>query len=139
MTRTHQGSVCWLCFAIHNYNYSGRTNRLYYAQAQIVRHSCAGAPSETDMKMMSCGLALYSQSFPFYLLRCYKNPVLRAATLRELNEDCGRLRLGPYKDRARAIIHTRRRLEPKIVRSLGTLFTVGMAGKKRACLYEAVA
>lgn len=46
---------------------------------------------------------------PFlYLSRCYKNPVLRAATLRELNGYCGELRLGPYKDRARAIIHTQR-------------------------------
>lgn len=91
------------------------------------------------MKMMSCVLALHSQSFPFYLLRCYKNPVLRAATLRVLNEDCGRLRLGPYKDRARAIIRTRGRREPKLVRSLGTLFTVGMAGKKCVRTCEMVA
>lgn len=72
--------------------------------------------------------AVRSQSFPFYLLRYYKNPVLRAATLRELNEDCGSLRLGPYKDRARAIIWTRR--EAKLVRSLGALFTVGRCGQK---------
>ncbi|CAB3236058.1 unnamed protein product [Arctia plantaginis] len=81
--------------------------------------------------MMSCRLALNSQSFHFYLLRCYKNPVLRAATLRELNENCGRLRLGPYKDRARAIIQDddANQTSSRVFGHLA-VFTVGMLSKK---------
>lgn len=92
MTHTHQGSVC--------YPYSYLQTRPSSICAQIVRHSCAGAHRARRRYITLPSLSRTSQSFPFYLLRCYKNRVRRAATLRAVNKDRA---VRPYRGKERLL------------------------------------